>query len=152
MTASNHVLTGAAIAVVVRQPLLAIPLAFLSHFVLDTIPHFGEEEIEGHNKSGLFWSILTVDVILLLTWFAFVPHLLHEHISPLIIVGCMIAAYAPDLVWLYRFSYERIKHEILPHSRMTRFHKDIQHEYTWGIIVEVVWGTAVFMGLMAFAR
>ena len=40
MTATNHALTGATIATLVRQPYLAIPLAFLSHFFCDALPHF----------------------------------------------------------------------------------------------------------------
>ena len=41
MTTTAHALTGAAIAVVIKKPKLAIPLAFLSHFACDALPHFG---------------------------------------------------------------------------------------------------------------
>ena len=42
MTATNHALTGAAIATLGKAtPICAIPLAFASHFVCDSLPHFG---------------------------------------------------------------------------------------------------------------
>jgi|GEM_PF-136105 len=40
MTAPNHALTGAVIGLSVANPWLALPMAFLSHFVCDAIPHF----------------------------------------------------------------------------------------------------------------
>lgn len=39
MLVTTHFLTGAAIASVSHDPLVFIPVAFASHFVLDTIPH-----------------------------------------------------------------------------------------------------------------
>lgn len=40
MLETPHVLIGAAIATKVGNPFLAIPLAFASHFVLETVPHW----------------------------------------------------------------------------------------------------------------
>lgn len=47
MTATNHALTGAIIGLTVANPWVAIPAAFLSHFICDIIPHFGvaDEEV-----------------------------------------------------------------------------------------------------------
>jgi|SRR5215212_524311 len=39
MLGTPHLLTGAAIAVAVPQPELSLTLAFLSHFILDMVPH-----------------------------------------------------------------------------------------------------------------
>ena len=44
---------GAVIAFTVKKPLLALPLAVLSHFVLDSIPHFGDNN-QGVSKEGYF--------------------------------------------------------------------------------------------------
>jgi hypothetical protein len=44
MTGFNHGMAGAVIALTVKQPVLAVPLAFLSHFATDMIPHFGLDE------------------------------------------------------------------------------------------------------------
>lgn len=40
MLETPHVIVGAAIAVAIPNPFLAIPLAFLSHFALDMAPHW----------------------------------------------------------------------------------------------------------------
>lgn len=45
-----HLLAGAAIATKVRNPFLGLPLAFLSHYVLDFIPH---EEYEISPKRSI---------------------------------------------------------------------------------------------------
>src|SRR3990170_4266992 len=42
MFLTPHVAAAVAIAALVPNPLFAIPLAFLSHFVLDFIPHFDD--------------------------------------------------------------------------------------------------------------
>lgn len=40
MTASAHALVGAAIATKIANPAIGLPICFLSHFVLDKIPHW----------------------------------------------------------------------------------------------------------------
>lgn len=40
MFVTSHLLTGAAIGSVVPNPLLTIPLAFVSHFAMDALPHW----------------------------------------------------------------------------------------------------------------
>lgn len=57
MIATNHALTGAAIAVVIKQPILAIPLAFVSHFICDAIPHFGVD-LKFNSRAMYVWLIL----------------------------------------------------------------------------------------------
>lgn len=47
-----HVLVGAAIAVKVGNPALALPLAFASHFVLDLLPHINPS-IYARTQAGL---------------------------------------------------------------------------------------------------
>ena len=45
MTATNHVLTGSVFALTTATALpwwVILPVAFLLHFVLDSLPHFGE--------------------------------------------------------------------------------------------------------------
>jgi hypothetical protein len=40
MTATNHAVTGALVATAINRPLLALPAALLSHFVIDCLPHW----------------------------------------------------------------------------------------------------------------
>jgi hypothetical protein len=41
MLVTNHVLSGAAVGALVGEPALALPLGVASHFVLDSLPHWG---------------------------------------------------------------------------------------------------------------
>ena len=41
MFVSNHILSGALIGSYVANPAVAVVLSFMSHFVLDALPHFG---------------------------------------------------------------------------------------------------------------
>lgn len=39
MLATSHIIAGAAVGKAVRRPWVALPIAFLSHFALDAVPH-----------------------------------------------------------------------------------------------------------------
>jgi len=42
MLVTNHVLSGAVLGIAARNPWLAFPLGFASHFALDAAPHWGK--------------------------------------------------------------------------------------------------------------
>lgn len=42
MLVTNHVLSGAVIGALAREPLVALPLGVGSHFALDSLPHWGQ--------------------------------------------------------------------------------------------------------------
>jgi len=48
MLVTNHVLSGAVIGAEVRNPWIAFPLGFASHFVLDAFPHWGRWDTHDH--------------------------------------------------------------------------------------------------------
>ncbi len=52
MTATPHILAGAAIGKVLRRPWLAWPVAFVSHFLLDFTPHLDSHAIYGVEQGG----------------------------------------------------------------------------------------------------
>jgi len=66
-----HTMMGVAIATVVNQPLLALPLSFLSHFALDVVPHWDPligdlkaKKFSGVGKEGLL--IIATDFLIAL--------------------------------------------------------------------------------------
>ena len=141
MTATNHMLTGAVIAVAVKQPALVVPLAFLSHFVLDAIPHFGihEDDVLRRNKHPLFRAVVGVDILLVIAVVIALP-LLVSSVSWWVVLLAMLAAYAPDSVWLVRFWREMKTQTWRPGGWYARWHQKIQwSEKPWGLSVEVVW-------------
>src|SRR5579862_4850839 len=99
MTATNHVLTGLLIVSVVHNPVIALPLAFLSHFLVDALPHYGDV-LMGLN-SFKFKLILGADMYIALMILGLVFILHPANMWPLIIGGSLAAS--PDLMWLPNF-------------------------------------------------
>src|SRR5690349_19130048 len=102
MTATNHVLTGALIAVVVHNPVVALPAAFLSHFVLDAIPHYGNKKLK-IDSSG-YRTLLVSDMSLAAYFLAFL--LIVQPPYAWLAVACGILAASPDLMWIPDFIAE----------------------------------------------
>lgn len=139
-------LTGAVIAVGLKRPELAIPLALLSHFVLDAIPHFGfdEEDVLVPNKTKLFKAVITTDTTAAVVALIALPILAHA--QPWTIFASMLAAFSPDLVWIYRFFDQNRHQQNKSKGRFVRFHKSIQWSETRrGIHVEYMWAVGMLL-------
>lgn len=97
MTGFNHGLTGAVIALTVKQPALAIPLSFASHFAADFVPHFGFRLKDVLGRKFIIFHI--GDFLLSILVMAVLALMFPS--QKLLIWACMIAAASPDLVWWY---------------------------------------------------
>lgn len=64
MLETPHVAVGAAIATKIPNPLISIPLAFLSHFALEKVPHWNPHLNTEKNKYGKVTKKSTKIVIL----------------------------------------------------------------------------------------
>lgn len=136
MVATNHALTGALIGLSVGHP-VALPLAFFSHFLLDAIPHYGEEP--DHIKSRRFIIQLFIDaslcgaLVLLLG--------VSAPANWLLAAGCAFLAASPDFMWIPKFlRARRGLPEESSDSIIIRFHSWIQwFQRPIGAAVEVVW-------------
>lgn len=141
MTAINHALTGTGIGLYIGAPVAAIPLAILSHFVCDALPHFGtEKDQQGWLSSNLFRNYLVADalacVLLVLTLAYFQP----QHW--LLAAFCAFAATSPDFLWIPKFLAAKGKRNEWQ-NWYTRFAGGIQwFQRPIGLWVEIVW----FMG------
>jgi hypothetical protein len=156
MTATNHMLTGAVIATAVQQPWLVVPLAFMSHFVLDSVPHFGvgghEGDIKTRNRHPLFRVVLAVDIAILCVALVLIPLLFSGKVSGWLILAGMVAAWLPDIVWVSHFWHDKKGHALKEPAWLTRFHQKIQwFERPPGLIAEVLWlgGTLTVLGVIA---
>ncbi len=140
MTITNHVVAGAVIGIAVGQPIVAIVLAFASHFLMDALPHFGYAgnkgftEVLKHRLSyavGIITLISTIAVIVLLAingaWFA-------------ILTG--IVAASPDAVGWYNYvAFEKKGNSAKSGLALlhVKYHRRIQmFERPWGIYIEIV--------------
>ena len=95
MIATCHILTGAAIAVKTQNSALGLVLAFLSHFILDFIPH-KEYNVDFKHK---FWKFSLLD-ILKITLDVLVGILIILAINKSIIISLAggFAAIFPDII------------------------------------------------------
>lgn len=134
MTATNHVVTGAAIGALVVNPWFALPLALGSHFLLDALPHM-DYPAKASSQKFLIW--LAVDLglagsILVSLW------LIHP-VNAAVIVACGALAALPDGMWLYYTMYKKYPKGQYPHW-LPKFHSVIQKRTSpkyWPI--ELLW-------------
>lgn len=145
MTTTNHAITGALIATVVKQPYLAIPLAFASHFVCDLIPHF---ELKWKFNSRKMWIRLTADGLTALAVAIFL--IINGVSNPVFLAVCGFAAMSPDLAWLYygirseyvkKHGYDWLSRQ---HARFNWWQKPA------GFVIEAAWliaGVALILKL-----
>ena len=133
MTATNHFLAGVTIASFVGKPELALPLAFISHYILDALPHFGDSKYHQKLRSfALIWlgDFVVLMCILLLViirnpwWYA--------------VAGFL--GTSPDLAWIYRFYFvnKNVDANVKNMNWINKFHNNIQKfEFRRGMIVEI---------------
>lgn len=138
MTITNHVLAGAVIGLTVTNPVVAVILALISHFVMDALPHFGYagkkgyEEVLKHRLSYVVAIITLVTALVVLgllvlngKWYA---------------VAIALVATLPDAVGLYNWlRYEKHGKHASGVIRLlhVKFHRAIQWcERPWGILIE----------------
>ncbi len=139
MRAINHALTGSIIGFSVGNP-IAIPIAFASHFVLDSLPHYGDRsrsEVEVHNSKE-FKILLLVDAFLcgLLVIILGINGVTDWQLAAL----CAFAGASPDLFSVPRFKRSITEKKEYVGNAFQRFHKKIQWgEKLWGKYVEIVW-------------
>jgi len=149
MTATNHALTGAVIGLAIANPLLAIPLALLSHYVLDALPHYHPDTPDERlMRSKGFMIYLAVEALL-----CFLIVLLLVISRPdgwLLAVFCAFVAAAPDLLSIPTF--QRVRHgKPQKLNAYTRFAKNIQwFERPSGAIVEIVWFLSISIALISY--
>ncbi len=115
---------------------MAIPLALASHFVLDSLPHFGFKNWEERKKhKNLLEIIVGLDLVMLV----FVVALLVGGSFNWLVLVCAFAAISPDMGWVYRYIVQERFGRLEPTkgNRFTRFHKRIQkREFPKGFLVE----------------
>lgn len=135
MLLTVHTLTGALIAVAVKDPALAAPLAFTSHFVLDSTPHFGLDGLDFKTNKGKIVGVLDCFGALI-TWLVLISLFPAQWF--LITVGVFFAC-LPDLLYLPDIFFG-----FVPSKKLLRFHSRIQWSQTpVGTITDAAWASAV---------
>jgi len=145
VTATNHAVTGAVITYAMASVGLAwltLPVAFLSHFGLDALPHYDDKnglEDNARIAGQKFKRLLKVDALACIGLVIIIT-IIHPAYWWLICLGAF-AATAPDLMWLPKFLRALKGQPEQPNRRWyEKFHSWIQ----WctgnnGKYVEAVW-------------
>ena len=149
MRAINHALTGASVGIISGKPAVAIPLALVSHYICDIIPHYGAGTSEAEElNSTIFRKLLVIDVSLCAT-LVVVLVLFHPQFWFLAAI-CAFVATSPDLISINRYRFAR-RGKLSKPNRYVSFAKNIQlFEKPIGAVVEITWFAAMVIILLPF--
>lgn len=130
MLETPHVVVGAAIATKIANPLLAIPLAFTSHFLLERVPHWNPHLNTELKKYGKITQqttlIVAADVALSLALgFGIASRVMPDTNHALTIVLAAFAAVLPDIVEGPYF-FLKMKNKFI--QKWITFQKSIQND------------------------
>ena len=147
MTATAHALIGASIAVKVVNPILGIPLAIISHFIADLIPHW--DAGTNHRQKSLMR--LRVEAALdVLLGFALVYLIFRNLVDPRYLFVMVIAAQLPD--WLEAPSF-MFNINVPPFSWLDWLGHKIQSRLAlpWGLVTQIVVVGLLLVATVSFA-
>ncbi len=149
MLAINHALTGALIGISVGEPVLALPAAFLSHYLCDALPHFGSTmPIKKWLRTKTFLRLLISDAVLCIALVLALALLQPNHW--LLASACAFVATVPDIFWINQFITAKRGKTWKPNV-FSRFSRDIQwFERPIGSVVELAWAVAALSVLSIF--
>lgn len=105
-----HATAGLLIATAIPHPAIGIPVALLSHYALDMIPHGDTHFGYWVKEPGRAHRILIVEIIDLGTAAAMTAWLvaIHPEKAWWYLVAAAIAGILPDLIWGTRFVLQKI--------------------------------------------
>lgn len=141
MTATAHALVGGAIAASNLNPTIGIPLSFISHPILDMIPHW--DLGIGWRKKNKFTFFIesALDLVLgvILSFLIF-----GRNLDPIYFFGCILASeiwdilMMPYILWGWKF----------PFLNVYKFQHKIQSniKLPWGILTQA--GTVVAVTIL----
>jgi hypothetical protein len=143
MLTTPHVLTALAILKLVPNPIYAVILAFLSHFILDWfIPHWNPHLYTEHKKTGRVshssLAVIFFDGALTLTILGILSFIAWPDIGQIFTYGLVsVAATLPDLIEI-PYYFLRSKNGLLK-KYVTFEHKNQANgNMFWGIATQVL--------------
>jgi hypothetical protein len=129
-----HVATGAAIGALVGDPLVVIPVAIASHFILDSVPHW-QETMAPYIPTWKTYLRIPIDVALGVGVVIYALSIQPDH-SIGILLGALFAS-APDLD-VITIKLPKLQQGII--KKYWDWHCKIQREITslWGVATQLV--------------
>ncbi len=146
MTATAHALVGGAIAASISDPALGLPLATLSHPILDMIPHWdlgcGWRK---KNKLTLFAeSVLDLLIGIIAAFFIF-----GKSADPIYLLACIFFSEIWDILMM---PYLLLGWNLPPFSTAYKWQHKIQSniKLPWGILTQIGTVTGIILVLRIF--
>lgn len=143
MLTTTHLMVGATLSTIFPNPLISFPLAFLSHFVIDLIPHWNWKPNTLFKQfaaivEGLFGLIL-------------VFILLKNSDQPLIVLFASLIATIPDAL---QGPYYLWGSKNVVVRKMTQFQRSHQGDLAlpWGLIIQVAIVIGLFMVINSYQK
>lgn len=151
MRAINHALTGALIGLTVGEPVVAVPAAFLSHFICDALPHYDFSGKKGESiRQSEFRVLLYVDIVACVLLVMMLGLRKPQHW--LLAAICAFLAASPDFLWLPRY-LKRGEADLWRPPQLLRFASTIQwFQRPIGWTVEAAWFVGCMVLLVPFLR
>jgi len=144
----THAAVSAAIASMIPNPVISLPLAFGGHFVLDKIPHWPDDAAEKKLSKNIY-KVVSVDLIVSIVaifWLARVT-------SNVIIVWAALIGSIMDIdAMFYHRKFIDIFKTPLP-KPLSRFHGKVQNETgsVWGIVIQLAIITLSLFLVLSYA-
>jgi hypothetical protein len=148
MTGLNHAAIGALVAVAVKQPAVALPLALSAHFAVDAIPHWSYKITDKLRK-----IIMRTDLVLSLTLLTTLAVVLTA--PGWLVIACGLLCMAPDAMWLPEILQGKppVIHKSTLVGYMRQFHRKIQwKEFANGLYLEAIWFAMVLALILKIGR
>lgn len=148
MRAVNHAMTGAIIGLSIANPVVAVPVAIASHFLLDSLPHYADDDNIPINSRTFVLQLLADAALcglLVLVIFLRLPD------TWLLPSATAFAAASPDFLSVARFTRGIRYGNTSKDSKFAirRFHTRIQNESPKAWPVEVLWALACMYILLS---
>jgi hypothetical protein len=133
MLTTPHAVTGAALGALLVNPILVVPVAFGSHFILDSIPHW-QETLPPYTPTWKTWTRIPFDLALAVSLVALIAFWLPDRAAA-IWMGA-VAANLPDADVLL-IVLPKLKRGLL--AKTYDWHCRIQRETAslWGLVPQL---------------
>lgn len=130
-----HVATGAAVSTIIQNPLATVPVAFVSHFALDAIPHW-HDIIRGDAPTKKTIKIATTDFLVAIA-LAVYSMLATENMN--LLYGMVAGSVMDTDVVLYPLFEKKGWKKLWP-SVISKLHGGIQNETKslWGLLPQAL--------------
>lgn len=137
-----HVALGAAIATKIPNPLISVPLAFASHFLLERVPHWNPHLNTEKKKFGGLTkktkTIIIVDSTLSLIFGSFIAYRSLPDTSMAInVLLCSLAAALPDLMEAPYF-FMGVKNRFIKSWIASQKAIQVDTDMFWGVSTQIV--------------